>query len=296
MFKFLEFVKEPLQINVVDIGAASMGPGTDAYAALLAYPNTIVYGFEPDAAACAGRNAAASPNQRFLPYFICDGSERTFYECVNPLTSSLYEPDAALLARFQRLDLPVRSQRRVQTTRLDDAGVDGVDYLKLDIQGAEIDAINGGPNTIAQALVIHTEVEFIPMYKGQGLFGDIDVALRRDGFMFHNFVGLFSRQYKPFIHNNDVFSAGSQLLYAEAAVYVRDLACLDGLERERLLKLATIMHDVYSAFDLVAYVLGVLDSRFGGAIVERYVRSLSAGRPLDAVAGGAAGATGNSHR
>ena len=281
MFPFLDFLKEQLTISVVDIGAASMGPGTDAYGPLLKYPQTIVCGFEPNADACAARNAAAAPNQRYLPYFIGDGSSRTFFVCENPLTSSLYEPDAALLARFQRLDLPVRGREPVQTTRLDDAGVAAVDYLKLDIQGAEIDAICGGPKTVAQALVIHTEVEFIPMYKGQGLFGDVDVALRRHGFMFHNFVGLFSRQYKPLQYNNDPFSAGSQLLFAEAAVYVRDLSQIDALPREQLLKFATIMHDVYRAYDLVAHLLEAQDRRGGGEEVARYVRSLTAGRALD---------------
>ena len=279
MFPFLDFLKEQLTISVVDIGAASMGPGTDAYGPLLKYPQTIVCGFEPNADACAARNAAAAPNQRYLPYFIGDGSSRTFFMCENPLTSSLYEPDAALLARFQRLDLPVRGREPVQTTRLDDAGVAAVDYLKLDIQGAEIDAITGGPKTIAQALVIHTEVEFIPMYKGQGLFGDVDVALRRHGFMFHNFVGLFSRQYKPMQYNNDPFSAGSQLLFAEAAVYVRDLSQIHALPREQLLKLATIMHDIYRAYDLVAHLLETQDR--GGGEVARYVRSLVAGHALD---------------
>jgi FkbM family methyltransferase len=281
MFPFLDFLKEQLTISVVDIGAASMGPGTDAYGPLLKYPQTTVCGFEPNADACAARNAAAAPNQRYLPYFIGDGSSRTFFVCENPLTSSLYEPDATLLARFQRLDLPILGCEPVQTTRLDDAGVAAVDYLKLDIQGAEIDAISGGPKTIAQALVIHTEVEFIPMYKGQGLFGDVDVALRRHGFMFHNFVGLFSRQYKPMQYNNDPFSAGSQLLFAEAAVYVRNLSQIDALPHEQLLKLATIMHDVYRAYDLVAHLLEAQDRRSGGGEVARYIRSLTAGRALD---------------
>jgi FkbM family methyltransferase len=281
MFRFLDFLQERLAIAVVDIGAASLGPGTDPYARLLEYPETTVYGFEPDAAACAARNAAAPPNRHYLPHFICDGTERTFYVCENPFTSSLYEPNAALLARFQRLDLPVRSTQKVSTTRLDDAGIESVDYLKLDIQGGELDAIKGGPKTVAQALVVHTEIEFIPMYQGQGLFGDVDVALRSHGFMFHNFVGLFSRQYKPVVLNNDPFSAGSQLLFAEAAVYVRDLSELATMPREQLVKFATIMHDAYRAYDLVAHLLQAQDGRFGGTLVDRYIRSLAAGRVVD---------------
>ncbi len=281
MFQFLDFLRERLSIAVVDIGAASMGPGSDAYAALGKYAETRISGFEPNPEACAQRNAEAASGQRFLPFFIGDGSERTFYLCQNPLTSSLYPPNEALLARFQRLDLPVRGQQAVKTTRLDDVGITDIDFLKMDIQGAEIDAIRGGPETVARALVVHTEIEFIPMYAGQGLFGDIDVALRAHGFMFHQFVGLFSRQYKPLVYNNDLFSAGSQLLYAEGAVYVRDLAQLDSMPRGQLLKLATIMHDVYRSYDLVAHILETYDRRFGVVTVDRYVRSLVAGQTLD---------------
>jgi len=271
MFPFLEFLGEQLAFAIIDVGAASMGPGSDAYAALLHYPQTVVYGFEPNEQACAARNAAASDKQHFMPYFIADGSDRTFFECENPLTSSLYEPDAALLARFQRLDLPVKNQLAVKTTKLDDTGIKEVDFLKLDIQGAELDAINGASTLLSHALVVHTEIEFIPMYKGQALFGDIDVALRRNGFMFLNFVGLFSRQFKPMIYNNDVFSPGCQLLYAEAGIYIRNIAEAERLSRDKLLKFATIMHDVYKAFDLVTHLLEIYDRRFSAALLGRYV-------------------------
>ena len=44
---------------------------------------------------------------------------------------------------------------------------------------------------------------------------------------------------------------------------------------------ATIMHDIYRAYDLVAHVLEAQDRRCGGEEVARYVRSLTAGRALD---------------
>lgn len=277
MFTFQEFIGEPLAITIVDVGAASMGEGSDAYAALTGYAGTTLYGFEPNEEACRVRNAQATRNQKFLPYFIGDGSARTFHECENPLTSSLYEPDAELLARFQRLDLPVRNRVPVQTTRLDDAGLPAVDFLKLDIQGGELDAIRGGPRVLADALVVHTEIEFVPMYKGQPLFGDVDVALRAHGFMFHQFIGLFSRQYRPVMYRNDPFAEGSQLLFAEAAVYVRDLAQMDRAPRGQVLKLVAVLHDVYRSYDLAAHLLERLDAREGVARMERYVRSLAAG-------------------
>jgi hypothetical protein len=72
---------------------------------------------------------------------------------------------------------------------------------------------------------------------------------------------------------------GSQLLFAEATVYVRDLTQIDSIPREQLLKFATIMHDVYRAYE-------EQDRRFGGGLVERYVRSLTAGRARLSCGGG----------
>jgi hypothetical protein len=136
--------------------------------------------------------------------------------CENPLTSSLYEPTRELLYRFQRLHLPVVGSEMVQTQRLGDIdGINGCDYLKLDIQGADLDAILGG---------------------------DIDVALRQRGFMLHKFQGFFSRQMKPIILNNDPFSPFSQLVFAEAVVYVKNFIEFDALATDKLLNLASILH------------------------------------------------------
>ncbi len=270
------FPGQPPQLFVVDVGAASMGEGTDPYHQLAALPNTHVIGFEPNAQACEKRNREAPANHKFLPYFVGDGCERRFYMCENPLTSSLYEPNHELLDRFQRLHLPVVGSEMVQTQRLDDIiGIDGCDYLKLDIQGAELDAIRGGHRLLADALIVHTEIEFIPMYKGQALFGDIDVALRERGFLLHKFQGLFSRQMKPIVLNNDPFSPFSQLVYAEAAVYVKNFMEFDALAADKLLNLASILHIAYGSYDLCAQALSAYDRKGGTQVLDAYLARLT---------------------
>jgi FkbM family methyltransferase len=276
MFRFAEILGEPPAITVVDVGAASMGEGTDAWSVLAHDPNVRVIGFEPRADACAARNAGARPNQRFFPYFVGDGSRRTFYECQNPLTSSLYAPNDKLLSMFQNLMLPVVGTREVQTVKLDD--IDGLvdcDLLKLDVQGAEFDVLLGAGRILASALIVHTEVEFIPMYEDQPLFGDIDVLLRSHGFLFHRFVEPFSRQIKPIVFNNDPFHAGSQLIFAEAAVFVRDLTRLDELASPKLQALAALLHDVYGSVDLAAAVLQEHDRQARSNLVDGYMRRLA---------------------
>lgn len=277
MFDIYEILDQPApQLTIVDVGAASMGHGSDPYYSLSHRPNVYIIGFEPNQAACSRRNAEAKPNQRYLPYFIGDGNRRRFYNCSNPLTSSLYEPNHALLAKFQNLDLPVTEVIDVDTVRLDDmAEITDCDYLKLDIQGAELDAINGAQSFFKNVMVVHTEVEFIPMYKNQPLFGDVDKKLRELGFLLHKFDGLFSRQMKPLMVNNDPYSPFSQILFAEAAIYVRDFMNFDNLPVIKLINLACILHLVYGSYDLCALALDSADKQAGTKLRERYLERLT---------------------
>jgi len=239
-------------------------------------PNVNIIGFEPDPAACASRNTEATPNQKYLPYFIGDGERHRFYHCNNPLTSSLYEPNHELLAKFQNLDLPVMGVSDVDTVRLDDIReVADCDFLKLDIQGAELDAINSAQTLLRNVLVVHTEIEFIPMYKNQPLFGDVDRKLRELGFLLHKFDGIFGRQMKPLVVNNDPFSPLSQIIFAEAAIYVRSFMEFDRLPAEKLIKLACILHAVYRSYDLCALALEHADRIAGTDLQPRYLKRLT---------------------
>ncbi|MCC6303511.1 MAG: FkbM family methyltransferase [Gammaproteobacteria bacterium] len=279
MFDLHEILDQPPPpLTVVDVGAASMGEGTDPYENLVRQPGVNVIGFEPNQEACAKRNAGARPNQRYLPYFIGDGAPHRFYQCANPLTSSLYEPNHPLLDKFQNLSLPVTGVSSVQTVRLDDIGeIDDCDFLKLDIQGAELDAINGGQALLQNVMVVHTEVEFIPMYQGQPLFGDVDVKLRELGFLLHKFDKIFSRQMKPLIVNNDPYSPFSQIIFAEAAIYVRNFMAFDALPVHKRINLARILHSVYGSYDLCAVALESIDRTAGMKMRDRYLERLTRG-------------------
>lgn len=276
MASFSSILGRAVPLDVVDVGAATGGGVEDPYRALLDDPVVRVIGFEPRADACQARNADAPSNRRYLNHFVGDGSERDFHLCANPLTSSLYAPNAALLDLFHNMPLPVVGRERVRTRRLDDiVEIEGCDLLKIDVQGAELDVVRGGPKLTAAALVVDVEVEFIPIYEGQPLFGDVDVEMRRLGFMLHRFVAPFSRQLKPLAFGADRFGPGSQLLYAESAIYIRAFDRLDTLDDTRLLAFARIMHDVYRSFDLVGLLLETHDRRTGGALLARYANGLA---------------------
>ena len=277
MFRFSDILSEPPPvIHIVDAGAAAYG--ADPYARLSEQGLCTVTGFEPNSENCAQRNATARSGHRYLPYAVGDGRTRRFYECQNPLTSSLYRPNAPLLDKFSRLDLLVVGESDIQTHRLDEiSDIEEIDYLKLDVQGAELDIIEGGPRLLRRASVVHTEVEFIPMYTDQPLFGDIDVALRKCGLWLHKLDGIQGRVMKPIIPNNNPFAPLSQILWADAAVYVRSFMTFDQMPPDKLLKLAIILHEVYASIDLAALALNRYDALTNKGLWQAYLSKLTAG-------------------
>ena len=51
----------------------------------------------------------------------------------------------------------------------------------------------GGVGTLTDVVAIASEVEFIPLYIDQPLFGDVCAFLAKHDFMFHKFLGLCGR-------------------------------------------------------------------------------------------------------
>lgn len=265
------------RLKIVDVGAMSLGEGTDPYFALTEATPCDVFGFEPVVAELEKLKRSAKPGHHYLPYFIGDGSARTFYECNFPMTSSLFEPNTALLAKFQNLEELVRVQKTypAETTRLDDIPeLESTDFLKVDVQGAELLVFEGAPKLLDNALVVQTEVEFVPLYKDQPLFADIDAHLRSKGFLLHRLMQT-GRTFKPLIFMNDVNAGLSQILWGEA-VYVRDFMQFDGLSGEALLKIATILHENYRSVDLAALALASYDRQHGTELQPAYLKKLAA--------------------
>jgi FkbM family methyltransferase len=276
LFSIFDLIREPLgTFKLVDVGAASMGD-REIFHPLVTQANAQIVGFEPVQAECDKLNLQHGPPHIFLPHAIGDGKVRTFHICNMPWTSSLYPPNTPLLAMFQNLEELTRviSTAEVQTIRLDDVNeARGADYLKLDVQGAELDVLRGASELLKDVLFVQIEVEFVPMYLGQPLFAEVDQALRAAGFQLHRLAELAGRAFRPVIVNNDVNAMGSQWLWGEA-FYIRNFMALHLLPPVKLLKLAAILHLVSQSYDLVPLVLGHCDKQMGSSLSLQYVQRL----------------------
>ncbi|MDF2578333.1 MAG: hypothetical protein K0S74_1817 [Chlamydiales bacterium] len=274
MFSFLELIKHlnisPIQ--AIDAGAALFD--TDKYRPLLEQNLIHMIGFEPNSEEYQKCVANATKNRTYLPYALGNGSEETLYCCKNPLLSSLYKPNYALLNKFSIgiAGFEVIKEEAVQTHRLENISeVQRVDYIKLDVQGAELDILQGMGSLLNDTLIVETEIEFLPMYEGQPLFGDLDLFLRKKGFQLFKIEGIMGNFFRPFVSLKEPFPATRQWLTAEHAIYIKDFMKFDQLLPEALIKLAILLHDLYDASDFCALALEQYDLKTNSTLRNNYL-------------------------
>jgi FkbM family methyltransferase len=272
---FQDIIQHPVpQISVVDVGA--MKEGEERYQHLVSSGLAVVTGFEPNPAQFALLQGREGP-YRYLPICLGKGGSATLNITRYPGCTSLLQPDPAVIDLFGMIgtrdnNFEVIGSEKVETVRLDDVDDLRVDYIKLDVQGSELEILRHGIGKLSDAVVIETEVEFMPLYKDQPLFGDIQIFLRDHGFVLHKLIDCAGRPFRPFALPNPRMPI-SQLLWADA-VFVRDFTRLETYSDDGLLKAAAILDLVYNSIDLVTLLLAEYDHRRGTSFRQRYIEFL----------------------
>lgn len=178
------------RLRLVDIGAAGeIEPRWRRIASSLDY-----VGFEPDD---RSRARLLADDQGCASYRILDtalsdeAGELVLHLCRKPMASSSFLPDAELLGRFPDVSrFDVVDSVTLPARRLDDLGLPGCDFIKVDVQGAELAVLRGASGLLDGCLGVEAEVEFLPMYRGQPLFGEVSGHLATAGLEFIDFVSL----------------------------------------------------------------------------------------------------------
>lgn len=262
----------PPTIRIIDVGAMH-GSSADPWSRLVNRGAATLLGFEPQEEHCARRNAEAGPGWRFLPVALGDGEIHPFHRCRSSETSSFYKPNSAVIDQFNGLSelMHIVGTSPMPTRRLDDIEeAHSTDFLKLDVQGAELDILAHGTRTLKDVSIVQTEVSFLPLYEDQPLFADIDRFLRGEGFTFHTFTGFGSRMLKPCSDRNNPYAGIKQILWTDA-VYVRLFDHTStSPDPDTLLKRAILYHEFYQSYDLASRALQHHDHLTGMHLLDTY--------------------------
>jgi FkbM family methyltransferase len=263
---------------VVDVGANPIN-SSPPYKPLLEKRLCRVLGFEPQPTALAMLNSQKTDLETYLPDVIGDGNAGLLKVCRDPGMTSLLVPDPQMLRLFAGFPEwgHVTQEIPVMTRRLDDVSqIEAIDLLKMDIQGSELSLLQNGRECLKNTVAIQTEVSFIPLYKDQPTFGDLDKELRHLGFVPHCFVEVKKRLIQP-LFGSSPYDAMNQLLEADV-LYVRDFTKAERMSSEQLKQLAIIAHHCYGSFDLATNCVHHL-AKVGAApsdVVKQYVTDLEA--------------------
>tara|TARA_Y100001935_G_C17213320_1_gene461266 strand:+ start:69 stop:938 length:870 start_codon:yes stop_codon:yes gene_type:complete len=278
----VELVKQSnisLTFKIIEVGALKIQDQDEPFYELLDYfPSTKIIGFEIEKEICEKMNSQAKEGVKYYSHALGkDNEQRKFYITQNPMCSSLYKPNEELIKLYNNFEVAyLKKETEIETISLDyfveKHEVGDVDFIKIDVQGAELDVFKGGSKTLKNVLKIVCEVEFIQHYENQPLFGEVSDYLSQYNLMFNKFLGLSGRALKPIMLNNNP-NLPSQHIWSDA-VFVRHIQKIHSLNDEKLLKLG-LLACVYNSLDLTFYCLSEYDKRHSTSFAKNWMSKIA---------------------
>jgi len=106
-------------------------------------------------------------------YLSRDGKPKTLYKCGHYSGDSLYPPDTRLAAEWSINALTEFKECNIETRTLESILREtAFCLLKIDVQGAELDVLNGDPNWRDRFVAVELECDIVEFYKGAPKFGE----------------------------------------------------------------------------------------------------------------------------
>ena len=258
-----------LSFVIANIGCRpNDGDAPEPFEIVLEYfPGSEIIGFELDKELCKKLNK--EPRKGFKFFYQALGyknERRKLYNTTSPACSSFYEPNKKFLEKYQQLEtMYLENISEIDTVSLDhfcfENKIEKIDFIKIDIQGAELDVFKGAKNTLKNTLCIISEVEFVPFYINQPLFGDVHNFLIGEDFMLVKFLGFGSRYMKPTLVDQKHWGQHSQHLWADV-FFSRNIESIKQLDDEKILKLSFLAFLHYNP-DITIFFLSEYDLRNG---------------------------------
>jgi FkbM family methyltransferase len=157
-------------VTILDIGAGDGRSGRDA---LRVFPDATIHSFEPREEACAALKQAAESSPRWHAHRLALGQaggtrDMTIFPRAGE-SSSFYAITKTWVEGWPAEDFTSARRIAVDVDALDDwigrlGGLDRIDLIKLDVQGAELDVIRGGSDAMQRAEGVIIEHMFVEGY------------------------------------------------------------------------------------------------------------------------------------
>ena len=267
--------------TLLEVGAVKISEEEEPFYELLDYfPSSKIVGFEIDKEVCDKMNLSARDGVKYYPHALGEFNEsKELYITNQPMCSSLYKPNEDLISLYHNFEAAyLKSKTTIETITLDNFletnNIGSLDFIKIDVQGAELDIFRGGKKALNDVLKIVCEVEFIHHYENQPLFGDVCKFLNGYDLMFNKFLGMAGRSLRPIVFNSDKNFA-SQHIWSDA-IFIKHVQKISKLSDKKLLKLS-LLAAVYKSLDLTYYCLSRYDERNSSSLAIKWLQKVSSG-------------------
>lgn len=212
------------KFTVVDIGARGNNLGLfRILGRILEY-----LGFEPEENECERLNRVSNGGEwkiRYYPKALSGKKEkRSFFLTNDEACSSLLKPSTEISDYLNLTDkLTIKRELVIETTTLDtwkeEEWIVNVDYVKIDVQGAELEILKSGTKVLSDAIAVYCEVEFVEVYEGQPLFHDVDEFMKQNDFFLYDLKKVKSKRKC----GGDNLVSNGQLVWGDA-IYLKNIA------------------------------------------------------------------------
>lgn len=274
LVKLIRRISRNLAFTIFEVGALPSDQPEPFHQILDFFPNSKIFAFEISEVLCNKLNRNTTKNVTFYPAALgLTQEKRTFYETNHPACGSLYKPNEELISQYNCMEVAyLKSSCSIETVSLDffcdKNDIQDIDFIKIDIQGAELEVFKGGIRSLANVFAIVSEVEFIPHYIDQPLFGDVCSFLSDNNLMFHKFLSMNGRSLKPIIVDNDPCFP-TQYMWSDA-LFIRNVLKLSELSTDKLLKLGLIAF-IYGSYDVTFQCIKLYDEKLNTAYLDELI-------------------------
>lgn len=175
--------------TILDIGANN---GQFARLAREVFPDAVIYSFEPLPDCFAELKTALPGDKNFFPFENAIGS----CEITLEFFRSFHTPSSSFLKMEELHKEAFPESRQGQSTEPIKVKVKTLDgvlgnkslekniLVKIDVQGYEMEAIEGAKNILEETKIVILEMSFLKIYENQPLFHDVYEKMYNLGFRF----------------------------------------------------------------------------------------------------------------
>ena len=230
-----------------------------------------VIGFEPDKEEYDSLMKKKYSKDKIYSYALSNEKKNMSLNLTrNRGCASLYKPNYKFLNNYSDVSrFEIESKVNVEVTTIDnlynDKILSNIDFIKLDVQGAELDILKGGKQFLYENILgVQVEVEFHSMYENQPLFSDVDLFIRKK-------LGLhlqdIRKTYWKYPEGINIGSKKGQVIFGDALYFrspqeiVSWCSNFNKIEASDKLEMACLMGIIYGYLD---YSLCLLNQPFIG--------------------------------